>query len=69
MADSITDVMVLDHGSVILFRPETDAAKTWIQENVSADSQWFGGALAVERRYAIALYDGMVNGGLDVNAY
>lgn len=58
------DLYVEDHGSVILFRPVSRGAREWLDKNVSEDAQWFGGALAVEHRYAESLADGMTDAGL-----
>lgn len=60
------DVTVANHGTIFLFKPETDAAKAWIEEHVSADAQWFGKSLAVEHRYAENLAAGMLEAGLVV---
>ena len=51
-------------GSILLFRPLTDAAREWLKENVQGDAQWFGDALVVERRYAGDLAVGMLAAGL-----
>lgn len=52
-------------GSIVLCTPATDAAREWIDEHVSQESTWFGGALCIEARYlddfvAGALSDGLV---------
>lgn len=60
------DVMVRNEGSLVLFFPITEAARTWIDENVQEDAQWFGTALVVEHRYAGDLAQGMVNDGINV---
>lgn len=52
------DVQVENHGSIFLFRPLTDEARTWLVEHT--DGQWFGGALAVEHRYAADLANGIL---------
>ena len=53
------DIAIGDHGSIILFTPMNDEAKKWIRDNVQPDAQWYGNSLAVERRYAANLADGM----------
>lgn len=59
------DVIVTDHGSIILFRPCNDEARIWLTEHT--DGQWFGGALACERRHAEGLTLGLESdGGLTV---
>lgn len=61
------DVIIENHGSVFLFRPRTDTGRTWLKEHVaSEDWQWFGGALAVEPRYAGELVCGIEDAGLAV---
>jgi hypothetical protein len=60
------DVLVENHFSLILFRLLTPAANQWVDENVSEDAQFFGGALVVEPRYARDLISGIVADGLVV---
>ncbi len=60
------DVLVENHFSLILFRLLTPAASQWVDENVSDDAQFFGGALVVEPRYARDLIDGIIAAGLAV---
>jgi hypothetical protein len=68
MADTQTviDVQVENHGSLMLFQPLTETARTWITDNVGDEVTFFCGALVVEPRYAGNLFDGMVNDGLEV---
>lgn len=58
------DFGVSDHGSICLLHPHTEAAREWIEQNVADDAQFFGNALAVERRYIGALIAGMESDGL-----
>jgi hypothetical protein len=58
------DFRVEYHGSIVLVRPLTEEAKAWLNDNVSADSQWMGDALAVEPRYIESLVEGMEGSGL-----
>jgi hypothetical protein len=60
------DVTVEDHGTIWLFRPLTQAAKEWIDDNVTGGEDWFAGALAVEARFVQALIEGMQLDGLEV---
>lgn len=61
-----TDVLIENHGTIFLFRPQTDTARDWIEESVSDEAQWFGNALVVEHRYAGGLAQGMHDSGLRV---
>ena len=60
----MTDFTIQNEGSILLFRPLTDAAREWLKENVQEDAQWFGDALVVECRYAGDLAVGMLAAGL-----
>lgn len=62
------DIVIENHGSIILFRPLCRQAKQWLQDSTQAeDWQWFGGALAVEPRYAADLAEGAMDAGLEVS--
>ena len=62
------DVLVENHFSLILFRLLTPAANQWVENNVSEDAQFFGGALVVEPRYASDLIHGLIADGLAVQS-
>lgn len=58
----------MNHGSVVTFRPVTQAAKDWVEENVHTEGwQWMGSVFAVDHRFVQDLIDGMVAAGLDVD--
>ena len=46
---SVTDVEVSNHGSIWLFRAQTDEAEAWMRDHT--DGHWLGRSLAVEHRY------------------
>jgi hypothetical protein len=58
------DVKIENHGSLLLFRPHTNEAAEWIRANT--EGIWFGGALAVEPRYADHLRSGLEQYGFSV---
>jgi len=60
------DVHVVNHGSLFAFELLSQEAREWVDQNVSEDAQFFGGALMVEPRYAMDLATGMQNDGLEV---
>lgn len=63
----MTDVSVSDHGAIVLFRPISPPAMVWFEDSVeAAASQWLGGALAVDHRYAQGLLDALVDDGFTV---
>lgn len=61
------DVSIIDGGSIILFQPLSTDARSWIDENLQLESwQWSGPCVAVDRRYASAIIEGMRDDGLEV---
>ena len=61
----MTDVTLLDQGSLIGFKPISDAAQEWFADNVhSEDWQWFGEVLWVDQRLARDLIAGIIDAGL-----
>lgn len=63
---TVGDVRVEPHGSLVLVRPLTAAAREWLDEHVAEESQWFGGALACEPRYVGELLAALVADGLEM---
>lgn len=62
------DVTVSNHGSIMMFEVNTEAAREWFEENVPTESwQWMGHSLAVEPRYAENLVAGIVEAGMTVD--
>jgi hypothetical protein len=65
----MTDVVLLDQGSLIGFQPVSDAAQEWFADNVaSEDWQWFGPVLWVDHRLALELAIAAEAVGLSVGA-
>lgn len=61
------DVVVANCGTLWAMCPMTDAAKTWVNENVMLEGyQWLGNSFYVEARYAPALLEGMKESGLAI---
>lgn len=52
-------VSVEDHGSIILLRPRTTAARVWLEDRTEDGAVWYRGALAVEPRYVDPILAGM----------
>jgi hypothetical protein len=44
------DVHIVNHHSIVLFHLTTPEASAWVEENVTAEAQFFGTALVVEPR-------------------
>lgn len=65
--DAVADVVVTNHGSVVMIRPETPAAQEWVDANLELEGwQWLGGGFACEPRMVEGLVDGMQGDGLVV---
>ena len=63
---STADVRVANHGSIVLFHPQTDAALKWIAQHIPTDATRWGPALVVEPQYVDDIVEGMQNDGLEV---
>lgn len=57
------DFSVRNEGTLVMIALHSDAAKSWWAEHVQ-DCQSFGGAYAVEHRYAGNIIQGMLDAGL-----
>jgi hypothetical protein len=62
--EDAADFSIEDHGSLVLLRVKTDAAKEWANEHLPEDAMHFGGAVVVEPRYVADILDGIANDGL-----
>ena len=60
----MTDFIVRNEGSIVLFTPLTAAAEEFIELRVDPDHQTFGNAVVVEHRYAYELLAGITSHGL-----
>lgn len=62
----MADVTIENHGTVFLFYPQTEVAWDWITDNIHGPMQRYGPAIAVERRFAWDIAEGMMADGLEV---
>jgi len=62
----MSDFIIQNEGSIVLFRPLNEAAREHIEGNVQDDAQWFGGALVVEHRYANDLIEALMQEGFTI---
>lgn len=62
--DTAIDFLVTDHGSIVLLKPCTPAAREWVTDNIPLDAPYFGKSIAVERRCFPAIYTGIKEDGL-----
>ena len=60
----MSDFTIDDHGSLVLLKPETQEAYSWIAEHIGAPVPWFAGAIALEPRSMSALLSGILDDDL-----
>lgn len=61
------DALVENHGSIMIIRLNSQAARDWADDNIGTDAQYFGRhGLVVEPRYAHPIVAGMREAGLEV---
>ena len=64
----MSDFQIADHGSIISIKPASEAARTWVDENVVSEPwQWLGGALCVDIRCARNLIDEIAADGFEIS--
>lgn len=56
MTTQAADVIVADHGTVVTFLPQSEAAKAWFDENVERDVL---GGFTADHRPARAILEGI----------
>jgi len=59
-------IVAQDGGSVFLLIPQTDAAKSWVSENLPEDAITLGDGVGIEGRYFEAIANGIQNDGLTI---
>ena len=60
------DFEVENHGTICLLRPNTTAAKAWVEAKIADDAMWYARAVVVEPRYLPDIVDGIEADGLTV---
>ena len=60
----MSDFTLDDHGSLVLLKPETLEAFSWLAENIEAPIPWFAGGIALEPRSMSALLSGILGDDL-----
>lgn len=62
------DIQIVNHGSILIFVPGTDAGREWLGENIATDAMRWAGGVVVEPRYAVDIFNGAMADGLRVEA-
>jgi hypothetical protein len=63
-----SDFIYQHEGAIGLLYPVTDEARTWVDEHIGDDAQWFGKGLVIEWRYVDPIIEGITGDGLEVAA-
>ena len=64
----MTDFQIADHGSIIWIKAVSEAARSWVDENVvSEPRQWLGDALCLDIRCARNLIDEIATEGFEIS--
>jgi hypothetical protein len=60
------DFSIENHGSILLLRPHSAGAKTWVEENIGQDNgyQPYWPTAVIEPPYVGAIVDGITTDGL-----
>jgi len=66
MTTVLLDLEVENHGSIFLLRAVSATGREWIDEHIGDDAPRFGGAVAVEHGYIVAIVYGALGDGLGV---
>ena len=68
MTVSCIDILVQNHGSIVLLRPSTPAGRAWLEANCdrSGYQPFGGGTLLCEPRYVAVIVAGARGAGLEV---
>lgn len=61
------DIQITYHGSLVGFKPLTDAGEKWLTDNLPDDVQCLGNTRFAEPRYAGDIADGIVGDGLSTS--
>ena len=62
------DITIIDGGSIVLLKPESDRARAWVEENIGQDNgyQPYWPTVVCEPRYVGVIIDGMASDGLEL---
>ena len=60
------DFTLIDHGSIAVITPLSDHAKTWVDDYISEESQWFGDGFVVEHRYVDDIVSAILGDDMEI---
>lgn len=59
------DFRVVNHGSVVIIEPVTEAAQEWVDISIDPTAQWWGRGFVAEPRYVANIIAGVEEAGLN----
>lgn len=62
----MTDFSFANHGSITLLTPRSRKAKSWLNEHINEEAQYWGASVVIEPRYVGAILQGIADDGLTV---
>ena len=60
------DFVAANHGGFVLLQPVTEAARSWVDDHIANDAPVLAGRIAIELRYASAVFEGIESDGLTI---
>jgi hypothetical protein len=60
------DFYCVNHGSIFVLTPLTEAAQAWVSENLPEDAPTWGNSIVVEHRYIGEIVAGLTADGLRI---
>jgi hypothetical protein len=67
-SEAAVDFRCENHGSIFLLYPLSKSARSWVEQNLPSDAQFFGNAVVIEHRYVWPILEGIQNESLTVRS-
>jgi hypothetical protein len=63
-----TDFILNDHGSIMILKPITAEAESWVENHIPSDALWWANGVVIEPRYVPDFVQGIMMEGLAIDA-
>jgi hypothetical protein len=67
-AGLLSDLVVHNHGTILIVEPETEVGAAWLEDNIQSDARRWGNGIVVEPRYIRPIIEGAQGDGLVVRS-
>ena len=64
----MADFQIVNHGSIVVITPLSEAGEQWREEHISADALSWGRGFVCEPRYVADIVEGIESDGLEFAA-